>query len=467
MPQPNPSQPLHIPLSEGMVRVEPVEATPNNALELLLNLEADARKAATLKEFMFFATNETRKILGFRQAFYVQLRGDKLCEIMSVSSLATVERHAPLIVSLEAGLKQLRAEQKLAQTVIVSVASLNAQNTTDLNQYPFPNLMWLPFVTREAHAFAGLLVARETPWEPRDYNIATRLAATYSHAACALTSRSRLFLETSNRKPWAIGAGIIALMALFIPIPMSTLAPVEVVAREPIVVAAPIEGVVEGIKIEPNTPVKKGDILLSFQNIALKNKFDIAERAVQVARAKEMKAAQSAFTDATGRHDLAITNAELKLAEAERDYAKDMLAKTTLIAPKDGLAIFSSVKEWEGRPVMQGERIIEIADPALVELGIELPVKDAIVLHDGADVKVFLDSDPLHALPATLTRAGYHAQPTAGNGLSFMLYARLNDRNNFPRIGYRGTAQVYGGRTFLGFYLFRRPISALRQMIGL
>jgi multidrug resistance efflux pump len=209
-------------------------------------------------------------------------------------------------------------------------------------------------------------------------------------------------------------------------------------------------------------------VLLSFQNTTLKNKYDIAERSVQVARAKELKATQSAFSDPAGRHEVAIAMAELKLSEAERDYAKDMLAKTVLVAPKDGLTIFSSRKDWEGKPVLQGERIIEIADPSRIEFGIDLSVKDAIVLHEGAEVKVFLDSDPLHAVKATLTRASYHAQPSAANGLSYTLFAKLNDSGDaLPRIGYRGTAQVYGNSTFLGFYLFRRPIAALRQMIGM
>jgi multidrug resistance efflux pump len=459
---------IQIPLPEGMVRVQPVEASNTHALEMLLTLEAEARQASTLKEFIFFITNETRKILSFRQAFCVQLKGDNTCETVAVSSIANVERNAPLIASLEAALKHLRSSQALNKIYSIKVDDLGSDQSIDLAQYPFPNLLWMPFAKRDGTVFAGLLMARETPWTERDLSVSTRLSSTYAHAWCALVSASRMFLATTNRKPWMLGAVIISLLVLFIPMPMSTLAPVEVVAREPIVVAAPIEGVIESIKIEPNTRVKAGDALLSFQNTTLKNKYDIAERSVQVARAKELKATQSAFTDSAGRHEVAIAMAELKLSEAERDYAKDMLAKTVLVAPKDGLAIFSSRKDWEGKPVLQGERIIEIADPSRIEFGIDLSVKDAIVLHDGAEVKVFLDFDPLHAVKATLTRASYHAQPSAANGLSYTLFAKLNDGGDaLPRIGYRGTAQVYGNSTFLGFYLFRRPIAALRQMIGM
>ena len=304
------AQPQHIqpqlvqsPLPEGMVRVSPVEASNTHALEMLLTLEAEARQFNTAKELIFFITNETRKILSFRQAFCVQLKGDNACETVAVSGLANVERNAPLIASLESGLKQLRTDNILKTPCSFEIRDLWANSSIDLEQYPFPHLLWMPFSKRDGVVFSGLLMARETPWSERDISVTTRLSSTYAHAWCALVSAKSLFFATANRKPWMLGAAFIALLALFIPIPMSTLAPVEVVSREPIMVAAPIEGVIETIKIEPNTPVKAGDVLLSFQNTTLKNKFDIAERAVQVARAKELKATQSAFSDPAGRHE--------------------------------------------------------------------------------------------------------------------------------------------------------------------
>ena len=137
-------------------------------------------------------------------------------------------------------------------------------------------------------------------------------------------------------------------------------------------------------------------------------------------------------------------------------------------ATRSGLAVFANKKDWEGRPVQTGERIMEIADPASVELWIELPVKDAIVVREGARVKVFLDSDPLNPREAVLTSASFHASPTATNTLAYVLRARLNDGEGLaPRIGYRGSAQVYGETTWLGFYLFRKPFAAFRQLAGL
>ena len=113
-----------------------------------------------------------------------------------------------------------------------------------------------------------------------------------------------------------------------------------------------------------------------------------------------------------------------------------------------------------------GERVMEIVDPQDVAINIELSVKDAIVLRQDGRARIYLDSDPLHPLEATVTEASYHAQPTSGNNLAFILRAQPKERAAL-RLGYRGTAQVYGERTWLGFYLFRRPIAALRQLIGM
>ncbi len=110
---------------------------------------------------------------------------------------------------------------------------------------------------------------------------------------------------------------------------------------------------------------------------------------------------------------------------------------------------------------------MEIADPDRVELRIDLPVDDAIVLSEGADVRVFFDARPIHAVPATLTHASYHAEALPGDVLAYRVTARLNGPQPDIRIGWQGTAKIYGEDVSLFFLLFRRPISATRQFLGL
>ncbi|MNP67520.1 hypothetical protein D3C76_1633630 [compost metagenome] len=108
---------------------------------------------------------------------------------------------------------------------------------------------------------------------------------------------------------------------------------------------------------------------------------------------------------------------------------------------------------------------MEIADPAQAELRVELPVADAIGLENGAEVALFLDSDPLHRHSATLERSAYQAQSTAAGQLAYRLDAAFDGAP--PRIGLRGTAKLFGDRAPLALYLLRRPLAALRQAVGL
>ena len=235
---------------------------------------------------------------------------------------------------------------------------------------------------------------------------------------------------------------------------------------DPETVTAPLDGIIQSIIVEPNQKIEAGQPLVAFVDTTIRGRLDIAERAVEVAAARERRLQQAAFDDRNSRRDLSIAAAELRLAVAERDAAADQMSRTRVTATRAGLAVFASRKDWEGRPVSTGERIMQIASPDHVQVRIDMPVKDAPVVRDQTRVRVYLDSDPINPLEARLERATYHATPIAGGGLAFVLYAHLGDVAP-PRIGYRGTAQVFGDDVPLIYYILRRPLTALRQMVGL
>ena len=112
---------------------------------------------------------------------------------------------------------------------------------------------------------------------------------------------------------------------------------------------------------------------------------------------------------------------------------------------------------------------MQVADPTQVEFRIMLPVKDSISLVSGSEVRVFLDNDPLHAWSAQLSESGYEPQTTPDQQLAYRLIAQLSESElqaEPPRVGLRGTAKVYGEKVSIFFYLFRRPITSVRQWLG-
>ena len=438
-------------------------------LELILDLEAKFRDATTPEELVYLAANDLRRLAGSRQTFVIRINGRGKPRVIGVSSIAVVDRDAPLIRWVGRLVSNLANEKGLGEAVAFSLpAYTDAEDAEEMRTYPFANMLWQPVALADGTVFAGLLQARERPFASPDRKVTERLSKTLSHAWRALVGDRRLRPGIARRRLLLpVAALTLAAMAL-IPVPMTTIAPAHIAARDPFVIAAPLDGVIKTIAHAPNTTVVEGDDLFRFDDTTLRNRMALAEREVGVATATYHKLRQSAFADEAARYQLAVARADEELKRAELTYAQELLSKTRVMAPVSGLLLYSDKSELEGRPVAAGERIMEIADPRSVEIEIDLPVSDAIVINEGAQVRLFLDADPLNALNARIVKASYQAEPLPSGVLVYKLRASFrNDLEQKPRIGARGTAQVYGETTSLGFFLLRRPISALRQQFGI
>ena len=121
---------------------------------------------------------------------------------------------------------------------------------------------------------------------------------------------------------------------MFIPVPMSVMAPAEIVSEQPYIIAAPIDGVVKTILPEANTIVKTGDVLFVFEDTVLKSDAEVARRKELVSQARYITAKQSAFSDPKAYKQLAINKAEVELAKSERIFAEKKLERTIVRAQK-------------------------------------------------------------------------------------------------------------------------------------
>jgi multidrug resistance efflux pump len=239
-----------------------------------------------------------------------------------------------------------------------------------------------------------------------------------------------------------------------------------VVARDPVVVTAPLEGVIAEIVVQPNTLVQEGATLFRYEDTKFRNDYDVAEKNLAVGFMEYRKVTQGAFYDEKTGAGMPVQASEVRLKEAGRDYAWEVLQQVEVKASRHGLVLFGDKSDWTGKPVVIGERIMEVANPEEYELKIDLPVEDAIVLREGAEVEVFLNADPLKAIPARLTHASYHAEVLPTQELAYRVKAQVVEPPDTIRIGWQGTAKIYGDRVSLFFYMFRRPLSVVRQTIG-
>jgi biotin carboxyl carrier protein len=443
-----------------------------NPMGVLIELEVEARACNALSALKFAIVNSTRRLAPFDQAFLLE-RTDvtRNWRIERASSIATVDRHAAMPRAIENWINNpqlpLRKDIDAIRALDLSIGEQSIEHPD--GEPSFPHALWLPLKTK-AGVVAGLLMLRDKPWDGAYPTLLAPLADAYGHAWSALnpvkhnlTQRISNYLSSRYAKA-AVAVAIVA--AAFMPIPMTVLAPAEIVPSSPEIVSAPMDGVVHEILVPPGTRVEAGTPILRFTDTKVRNDVELAARAKSVAEAKYFRVLQSAVSTQKDMQDLGVAKAELAMAEADLGYARELLSRVEVRAAKSGIVVYSAKSDWLGKPVSIGERIIEIADPERTEIRIDVHVSDAIALERSARVSLFLDGDPLNAVEGIVERISYRPTLSSEHQLVFRTTAKFSD-NTSRQIGLRGTARLSGETVSLGYYLFRRPIAFFRQKLGL
>ncbi|RNM02693.1 efflux RND transporter periplasmic adaptor subunit [Dickeya undicola] len=423
-----------------------------------LDIERQARLANTTEALAYCIVNDSQALFGFRHAALV-INGT----VRAVTGVTQPSPHAPFVAFIERASAQLQKAQQHEQCAVVAAASLDQQSRNDWLALSAPEVLWVPLKDRQGGTFGGIWYAREQAWQNAEQLLAEQLAHAFSHAWLALEPQP---IWRRTRWRWKLAIPCLLIVGcLFIPVRQSVLAPAEVIPFNGRVVAAPLDGVIQSFAVQPNQSVHKGDLLVRFDDTTLKAQADVAERALNVAEAEYRANSQRAFQDADSKAKLDFLAAQVAQKRAERDYANALLGRAEIRAERDGVAVFADAERWTGKPVRTGERLMELADPASVSLRIELDVGDVIRLSPDAPITLFLDSDPVTPHGALLDRVAYESEQTPAGNLAYRLDARFTGEP--PRIGLRGTAKVSGEYVPLAVYLFRRPLAALRQSVGL
>jgi len=451
----------------GEVRV----ANPGTGkVALLLEVEQAIRQAETLDALGHIMVNDTRRLVpAFRIALFRPRRGKKV-KLMAVSDLAETPRTTPFAL-FACALVQSAAGQKTVLTPL-SMAGAGAETAAEWADLAPPEAIQVRLPGIDGKALGYLLLFRDRPWNKAEQHLLTHLAGVYGHGMQARgAARGRFPGLSVSRTAWALM--LVAGLAGSLPVRMSALAPAAIVPKDPFVVTSPMDGVVRRIHVCTNDRVLPGQVVAQLEDTDARNRVALAQKAVALASVVLDKAERSLFQTPPDRGKVARFKAALKLRKAELDYAREMLAKTRLCAEMAGVAVVTNPLEWKGKPVSVGQRILMIADPGQVEFKVMLPTRDALTLTPGARIRVFLDTDPLSPLDGHVIRWDYEPSLTPAGVLAYHVRAALDadgsgpDKTAVPRIGLRGVAKVYGGKVSLFFYLFRRPVTALRQWTGI
>lgn len=429
-------------------------------------LEARARSAGSVAELCFSMANDAHPLLGFRQALVLGEGG----RVLTVSGLAKPEEDSPYLLWLRRSWPWVRECLPAGGWFAPSdevLAGAPADVADGWREWWPAGVCVLRLSRRNGQPLGWVLFLLEQPPAPEAAALLTRVSQTWAYCWEMLAGVHR----PSLRERWqALGVAkrrlvVVALLLFFLlPVRQTALAPVEVVPLEAVAITAALDGVVSTVHVRPNQVVQAGDPLFSLDDTTLRNRLEVVRQSVAVADAELLSATQMSFDDSRSKAELAALIGRTQERRAELAAVQAQLERVHALAPYDGIAVFADADEWQGRPVMTGERIMLLADPAKSAMLVHLPVADAIALEVGAPVKLFLTVRPLSPLKGRVTETSYQATLSPEGVASYRLRADLD--GNDARIGLKGTAKLYGGWVVLGYYLLRRPLATLREWSG-
>lgn len=329
--------------------------------------------------------------------------------------------------------------------------------------------VWIIPLDAPDYQWCGLLIlSRNESWNEAEQVIASHAADAYAHA---LAKQHQIhtpplwkrLLQSKKRRYALLGIALL----LLLPLRLSVIAPAEVIASKPALIRASMNGVVKEIMVQPGEHVGKEQPLVQFDEEELQNRINVARKALDVATLDHRQMLQAGLDDQDARADIIRAAGTMKKAKTELAFAESLLARTIITAPDEGVVIFEDVYDWVGRPVSIGERIMLLANPADSQLEIRVSVHDAIHLPEQADIQFFSNVSPHMPQDATLNYHSYRATETEDGSMSYRLKADWADAADAPMLGLKGSAKLYGERAPLIMHILRKPLTIIRQWLGM
>ncbi len=152
---------------------------------------------------------------------------------------------------------------------------------------------------------------------------------------------------------------------------------------------------------------------------------------------------------ALAKVDLRSLQESLTQARAALDQAEELLSKTRILSPIDGVVIQLDVKVGEtviaGTTNIPGSTMMVIADPSETLTEVQVDEADIAQVAEGQSADIFTAAYPDTPLPGTIQSIATVARQTPGQaGLSFLVKILLDEQDAFTiRPGMSVRADIY------------------------
>lgn len=441
--------------------------------EVLRDLARRARLAKSDRELGFALVNDTMALTPYRQAA-LWLQGEG---VWTLSGVVQVDANVPYTQWLQQVAIHLNSQNKQA-CFTFTASDLPPELASEWQSWWPEYGLWLG--SGQTKISGAALFLREEAWRSEDIQNLTEWLEIWWHAFSSLYSerliklrglpeRLKGWFDPVNGLKWwqqrRFKIILASVIVLLFPVRMTVLAPGELVPANPVVIRAPLDGVIDVFHVQPNQQVDANQVLFSFDELVIQSKIEVASQALATAETDYRQTSQLALMENKSKTQLGLLVGKVEERRAEIDALQEQLSRARVASPKAGVVLMDDPSEWIGKPVAIGERILRIASLDDIEVEAWIPLADAIHLSPGDTVTLYLSASPMSPVEASVRYMSHDSVQRADGNFAYRIRAKLNATSQH-RVGLKGTAKVYGDWVPLVFWMLRRPIATVRAYLG-
>jgi len=250
---------------------------------------------------------------------------------------------------------------------------------------------------------------------------------------------------------------LLLLIGLFIPMNWGAPQGPALVGRHSVAIVPDVAGEVLDVPVEPNKPLKAGDVLFRIDPVPYQAQVDALAAQLKFAelRLSQMTQLQE---QSTGRaFDVQQRQAEVDQLKAQVDGAKWNLEKTVVRAPADGYVTNLALRKGARVANLPLSPVMAFIDTADTIVGVQVPQIDARYVEPGQLVELTFKFMPgkiytgkvesiLQAVSTGQIQAsGSAVTPTGVQAVPFVVRVRLDDEEFAKRLpaGTAGDAAIF------------------------
>lgn len=453
-------------------------ATPqaSNVENLLLQLLAAINRlcvkaihAEDRESLIFIIVNDTVQTIQYDRAVLWDLSAKKP-KILGISGQTALNKETKLAKQWEAVAATI-GDPKKAQKFEASNFSDEGVAWNTYQAEVHSNVVWLPIFFHDELVLGlwleGFGQRFQNPSIQETLNFLLQYLTPAYGATWKKLEKPSYFKKTTFGKEQLALIGIAALAFLFlVRVPLRVVAPCEVVANDPFIVTAPLEGIIEKVAVEPGQAVEVGALLYSYdKRLPLRN-LNAAQKQVQILAEDVKRAKTLGLSEAKSLTDLSMLSLKLEKEKVNLGYIQWQSTQLDQKAAIEGVVMIENPDEWRGKPVRVGEKILSLNNPKNTKIKIWIPEDDNIIIDSEQPIKIVLNIDPARTYQANIEYIANEGSISSHQIPSFLAEAKWVTPPDENKLGLKGTAILYGEKVSLFYYLVRKPWAAIRHFFG-